>query len=168
MTREEALNICKCIHSMKPREGFDNPTKRDIYVNALTDLNYDIAMQALQDCFKTKVYAPEIPEIREAYVAILRKAKREEVSATKPSNCVICQGYGFVIYRRVIDELAYDFLAYCECARGEKWKIVGGMYLAIRYDEALPKEFYTPTKQEVYEQLSVKDVIQNMKNLKKI
>ena len=40
-------------------------------------------------------------------------------------SCVTCEGRGFVLETRIINELPYEFILHCECPAGNQWRYNG-------------------------------------------
>lgn len=121
MTKEQAVEIVKKIHSLYSKSNLDNDFAREQYINTLTEMDYECAKSAMHVCFQECKFLPTIAEIREKYLYFY---KQKQPAATSPTGqrCRLCKGVGIFL----VEKDGYDYGAFCpECEAGQRYAYKG-------------------------------------------
>lgn len=75
MTPSQSARLVAAISAAFPGRTITKETV-SVYASLMTDLDYDLAEQAVRDCLMTSKFPPTVAEIREAYGFVRTRTRR--------------------------------------------------------------------------------------------
>lgn len=126
------------------KEGTITDEQRQIWYRELKNLDIARFKYIIAQTYRTSKFMPKLADLLEINANLgYSQAKQEQ----NQSNCKICNGTGYVTYKRTsekgADNLLYEYGAICKCrtkTKYEGWKIT---------DERNKSNYYIPFIEEI-------------------
>lgn len=112
---EELQKVCRFYKSEMDNEEYT------IWYNSIKDMNIKRFRYIISKAYERCKYMPKLADIISIYKEIGYKDFDGEVTTARVA-CDICDGKGFVIFNKIIDNYPYEYAARCNCANSEKYK----------------------------------------------
>lgn len=160
MTRNDFINYVNQIQNMYHKKMSE--TEVDVWYENLKFMSLERFNYILAEIYKTNKFMPTLADILQTHKQIPYFAKKEEKDVK--GNCKKCNGIGYIIYIKEIDQKKYKYCAVCDCGRAER-------YDGTKCTEAKNKsKYYIPTIAETGLEIKEnrptnEEIIESMKKL---
>lgn len=148
MTKQETIQVISLLASNYKDVSEKDDDQKRIMVNTwfecLKDIECDLVMKAIKELMQTKLFMPTISEIRDI-AGEYKRAAIQNQPKLPPVECKKCNGTGFIMYKKKINNMEYPFVASCDCTSGNNYKYDGTKVA----DERNRSNYYIPSISEV-------------------
>jgi hypothetical protein len=119
MTKEDTKTFLKKILALFPSTPIPTPDTIEEWHRALEQMTINQCMDYFHDYLKTNKFAPSISDIYDRYVTDMKIQK--DLSIGKTEDCKVCEGKGFVMYKKNVNGSIYEFVARCNCTNARQY-----------------------------------------------
>lgn len=95
--------------------------EKDIWYKELKNMPIKRFEQIIKKIFTENKFMPKLADI-----ISLNKDLPIEQQEIKKVKCQVCNGKGYVVYKKEIDGMLYDFIARCDCQNGNEYRYDDG------------------------------------------
>ena len=116
-----------------------NPTQVQIWFEEIKNYPVERYRQAIKKVCKTSQYKPSLSLVLET----IRTTKPEQLK-TEPVECKACKGSGYVLYKKIFNDLEYEYVSLCNCPNA-----IGKEYNG-RTSKENPTDYYIPRAVDIF------------------